>query len=102
MVRMEAALLEGISPALSNARDFSRKAVDVQQEAEVLAMLAAMIDREEFEYWDDENFQQHSRALREASRELSRAAAEANYEAARAAAGKAEQACSACHEGYRG
>jgi hypothetical protein len=102
MVRMESALQEGISPALSNARDFSRKAVDVQQEAEVLAMLAAIIDREEFEYWDDENFRQHSGALRAASRELTRAAADANYDAARAAAGRAEQACSACHEGYRG
>ncbi len=102
MTRMEVALQEGISPALSNARDFSRKAVDVQQEAEVLAMLAAIIDREEFEYWDDENFRQHSGDLRAASRELSRAAAEANYDAARAAAGKASQACSACHEGYRG
>jgi hypothetical protein len=102
MTRMEAALQEGISPALSNARDFSRKAVDVQQEAEVLSMLAAIIDREEFEYWDDENFQQHSSDLRAASRELSRAAADANYDAARAAAGRAGQACSACHEGYRG
>jgi hypothetical protein len=102
MTRMEAALQEGISPALSNARDFSRKAVDVQQEAEVLSMLAAIIDREEFEYWDDETFQQHSGALRAASRELSRAAADANYDAARAAAGRAGQACIACHEGYRG
>ena len=65
-------------------------------------MLAAIIDREEFEYWDDENFQQHSSDLRAASRELSRAAADANYDVARAAAGKAGQACSACHEGYRG
>jgi len=102
MTRMEAALQEGISPALSNARDFSRKAVDVQQEAEVLSMLAAIIDCEEFEYWDDENFQQHSGDLRAASRELSSAAADANYDAARAAAGRAGQACSACHEGYRG
>lgn len=102
MTRMELALQEGISPALSNAREFSRKAIDVQQQAEVLAMLAMLIDREEFEYWDDENFQEHSNALRAASRELSRAAAEANYDAARAAAGKASQSCSACHEGYRG
>ena len=102
MTRMEVALQEGISSALSNARDFSRKAVDVLQEAEVLSMLAAIIDREEFEYWDDENFQQHSGKLRAASRELSRAAADANYDAARAAAGRAGQACSACHEGYRG
>jgi hypothetical protein len=102
MTRMESALQEGISPALSNAREFSRKAVDVQQQAEVLAMLAMLIDREEFEYWDDENFQEHSSALRAASRALTRAAAEANYEAARAAAGEASQSCSACHEGYRG
>lgn len=102
MARMESALQEGISPALSNARDFSRKAVDIQQAAEVLSMLAALIDREEFEYWDDESFQQHSVDLRAASRELSRAAADANYDAARAAAGRASQACSACHEGYRG
>ena len=102
MTRMESALQEGISPALSSARDFSRKSVDVQQEAEVLSLLAAVIDREEFEYWDDENFQEHSSALRAASRDLTRAAAEANYEAARAAAGAASQSCSACHEGYRG
>jgi hypothetical protein len=102
MARMETALQEGISPALSNARDFSRQAVDVQQQAEVLAMLAAIIDREEFEYWDDENFQKHSSALGAASRALTRAAVEANYEAARAAAGAASQSCSACHEGYRG
>lgn len=102
MKRMESALQEGISPALANAREFSRKAVDVQQQAEVLAMLAAIIDREAFEYWDDENFQQQSNDLRAASRELTRAAAEANYEAARAAAGRASQSCTACHEGYRG
>ena len=102
MTRMESTLQEGISPALSNAREFSRKAVDVQQEAEVLSMLAAIIDREEFEYWDDENFRQHSGDLRSASRDLIRAATEANYDAARAAAGRASQACSACHEGYRG
>ncbi len=102
MTRMETALQEGISPALSNARDFSRKAVDVQQAAEVLSLLAAIIDREEFEYWDDDTFQEHSGALRAASRDLTRAASEANYEAARAAAGRASQACSACHEGYRG
>ncbi|MBA4104570.1 MAG: hypothetical protein C0485_02345 [Pirellula sp.] len=102
MARMETALQEGISPALSNAREFSRKAVDVQQAAEVLSMLAALIDREEFEYWDDETFKGHSSDLRAASRELSRAAADVNYEAARSAAGRASQACSACHEGYRG
>ncbi|WP_172991932.1 cytochrome c [Lacipirellula parvula] len=102
MKRMESALQEGISPALANAREFSRKAVDVQQQAEVLAMLAAIIDREAYEYWDDENFQQQSNDLRAASRELTRAAADANYEAARAAAGRASQSCTACHEGYRG
>jgi hypothetical protein len=102
MKRMEAALQEQIGPALSNAREFSRKQVDVQQQAEVLSMLAALIDREEFEYWDDENFQEQSGELRAAAKELARAATEGNYDAARAAAGRAGQACTACHEGYRG
>lgn len=102
MKRMERALQEQISPALANSKEFTKRAAVLGQEAEVLGMLAAVIDREEFEYWDDESFQEQSDALRDATRELRRAAVEGNYDAARAAAGRAGQSCSACHEGYRG
>lgn len=102
MRRMEYALQEQIAPALANAKVFDKNKAKVRQETEVLGMLAAIIDRDEFDYWDDEAFQEQSDALREATRELRRAAEEGNYEAARATAGRAAQSCTICHEGYRG
>jgi cytochrome c556 len=99
---MEKLLQEEISPALGNAKEFSKRAPEIRQKAELLAMLADVTQREEYEYWDDAGFQELSTDLRSATEELTRAAIEVNYEAARAAAGRAGQACSACHEGYRG
>jgi hypothetical protein len=102
MQRMEQLLEEQISPAMANAREFSRRADDVRQEAELLALLAEVIQREEYEYWDDEGFKELAHELRSAATDLKRAAVEAEYEAARAAAARAGQACSQCHEGWRG
>jgi cytochrome c556 len=102
MQRMEKLLQEEISPALGNAKEFTKRAPDIRQKAELLAVLADVTQREEYEYWDDAGFQELSTDLRNATAELTRAAVETNYEAARAAAGRATQACSACHEGYRG
>jgi cytochrome c556 len=101
MQRMQAGLQEGINPKLSDARAFSRAAADVQHEAQMLAVLAEVIRREEFEYWDDETFKDYANQLGAAAADLSRAAADINYEAAREAAGRAGQACAACHDGYR-
>lgn len=102
MERMEALLDEEIRPHLAGEKVFSKQADAVRQKAELLAMLAEVAQRPEYDYWDDAGFQELSGDLRRATADLTRAAAEANYEAARAAAGAATQACSACHEGYRG
>jgi hypothetical protein len=102
MQRVERALQEGVNPRLANAREFAGAAVDVRQDAQVLGLLADLIHREDYEFWDDETFLEYSRNLGGAAAELSRAAADENYEAARAAAGRASQSCVACHEGYRG
>jgi cytochrome c556 len=101
MKRMERSIEERISPALGNAKEFAKRAADVRHEAELLATFANIIQREEFDYWDDEGFRAHAGNLQAGAKELTRAAADANYEAARAAAGKVTQACSACHEEYR-
>jgi hypothetical protein len=102
MQRMERLVQEEITPALGNAKEFTKRAVEVRQKAELLAVLANVTQREEYEYWDDVGFQELSGELRSAVSELTRAAADVNYEAARAAAGRTGQACSQCHEGYRG
>lgn len=102
MKRMELLLQEEILPSLGNEKEFAKRAADVRQKSELLAVLADVMQREEYEFWDDDEFQALSDELQRATADLTRAATEANYEAARAAAGRAGQACSACHEGYRG
>lgn len=102
MQRMQMAVQERINPAISNAPAFTRAADDVQHEAQMLALLAEVIRRDEYEHWDDETFNEYADELGDAAGELSRAAAAADYEAARAAAGRAAQACVTCHDGYRG
>jgi cytochrome c556 len=102
MTRMERALQDGISPQLANSATFERAAAELLHESQMLAMLGEAIGREGYEFWDDEGFQEHAAALRGAAAELTKAASEKNYEAARSAAGRASQACTICHEGYRG
>lgn len=102
MQRMERGLQEGISPKVASAALFKKSLGDVRHEAELLAVLADVIVREEYEYWDDVAFREHARELQSAVSEVRRAVKAESYEAARAAAGRAGQACSDCHEGYRG
>jgi hypothetical protein len=102
MHRMEQALEERISPALASAKEFNKRADQVREEAEMLAVLSKVICRPTNDYWDDEGFVELADQLCGAARALRDAANSADYDAARAAAGRASGACSACHEGYRG
>jgi cytochrome c556 len=101
MQRMQRALQEEVNPRLASDREFTGAAADVRQEAQVLALLAELICREDYEHWDDETFREYAQELGNAAASLSQAAADGNYEAARAAVGRASQSCAACHEGYR-
>lgn len=102
MQAMETALESRVAPPLANLRDFRRNYQQVASQAQVLGLLAEVIQREGYDYADDETYLDEARQFRSAAQELSAAAAEKNYESARAALGKVTQACSRCHEGYRG
>lgn len=102
MQAMEVALNEGLSSTLANAREFRRRSQLAAEQAQLLAMLAEVIQRDGYEYSDDDEFLAEARLLRSASEELAQAAKDKNYEAARTAAGRVSQSCSRCHEGYRG
>jgi hypothetical protein len=102
MQRMEALQQEGIGPLLANEGAFRREAARVREQAQVLGVLGEVVQREAFEYWDDETYAEFARSLVQASAELADAAQRGDYAAAREAAGRITQSCSQCHEGYRG
>jgi len=102
MQRLNIAHQERLTKWLANAATFRRNQSDIAHEAQVVAMLADVIHRESFEYWDDETFAEYAGALRDAATDVSAAAATHNFDQARAAIGRATKACADCHDGYRG
>jgi len=102
MQSMELVLTERLKPTLANAREFRKRSLLVAEQAQLLAVLAEVIQQAGYEYADDETYQNEARQLRKAAQELAVAAREKNYEAGRSAAGRASQSCSRCHEDYRG
>ncbi|RIK75966.1 MAG: hypothetical protein DCC67_14505 [Planctomycetota bacterium] len=102
MERMEQSLDERLAPALATSRELTRRAADVAHEAQVLALLAHVIQREAFDNWDDPAFRQHAHNLQDAATELKRAAEEIDHPAAQAALNRIEQSCANCHADFRG
>ena len=102
MQHMEWSLKQKLSPHMGNKIAFHKQAEAVGHAAQLLAMLAEWIGREGYEYWDDESYALQASLLRNAATELGAASRQPDYSRARQAAGRAEQACSNCHEDYRG
>lgn len=102
MQRLEIAHQERLTKWLGDAATFRRNQSDVAHEAQIVALLADVIHRESYEYWDDETFAGYAGELRDAATEVSAAADANNFDEARAAIGRATKACADCHDGYRG
>jgi len=101
MQRINAAHEERLTRWLADPANFRRQRSDVRHEAQVLALLAEVIHREAFEFWDDETFVDYAIALRQAATDTAAAAASDNFAQARDAANRATAACTDCHAGYR-
>ena len=102
MQRLNQAELERLKPWLADERQFQRHRGDVRHEAQIVAMLAEVIGRDGFDYWDEEEYAGYRLELRRSAAELAAAAAADNYEQARAANVRMTKACTDCHADYRG
>ena len=102
MQRMEQAVEETLKPSLSSEGTFRKATNDIRREAQVLAMLAQVIQHPDSDYGDDDDFLGMAKDLQRASREMADGVEAKDYNATRAAFGHTTQSCSACHEGYRG
>jgi hypothetical protein len=102
MLRINTAHEERLTKWLADAATFRRNRDAVRHEAQIVAMLAEVIHREAYEYWDDESFAEYARELRDAAIDTAAAAEADDFDKARTAAARATGACTNCHAGYRG
>jgi cytochrome c556 len=101
MTRIEKAQQQGVTVWTANAGDFKKNSDQILHEAQVIAAIAEVIQRDGFEFADDETYLGYARQMRDQAVEVVNAVKSKNYEQARKAAGQIDKACSGCHEGYR-
>jgi hypothetical protein len=101
MQRMNTSFQERLGPWVANPREFERNRKEVRHEAQIVALLAEVIQKEGFEFWDDETYCDYAGRLGKAATDAARAADGGDYERTREAVGRMGQACNDCHDGYR-
>jgi hypothetical protein len=101
MSRMKQAQEEGIAVWTSSNTEFSKNSDRLLHEAQVLAVLAEVIQRDGFEFADDETYLEYAKAVRDGSLQIVDAVKQKKYDQARTAAGEISKSCTSCHEGYR-
>jgi hypothetical protein len=102
MQRLDIGHQERLTKWLADPATFRRNQTDVAHEAQIIAMLAEVIQREAYEFSDDDTYVGFAKELEQAAVDMSAAAAAGNYEQAQRAIGRATKACADCHDGYRG
>ncbi len=85
----------------SNAADFAKNLDKVDHEAQIMAVIAEVIQHDGYEFTDDNSYKGFARDMEKAALELSAAAKAKNADQARAADGNIAKACSNCHGGFR-
>lgn len=101
MHRLDLAQGGRLAPWTANSADFSKHLDDVLHEAEIVAMIAQVIQQDGFDFTDDKSYLGFARQMQTDALDIAAAAKAKNYDQARAAAGKVAQACNNCHAGFR-
>lgn len=101
MHRLDLAQTGRLAPWTANAAEFNKHLDAVLHEAEIVAMIAQVIQQEGFDYTDDKNYLGFARDMQTQALDIAAAAKSKNYDQARTAAGKLSQACNSCHASFR-
>jgi hypothetical protein len=101
MQRLNIAHEERLTKWLANEREFGRHSEEVRHEAQLVAAVADVIGREGFDYWDDEQYAEYARSLKQAATDVAAAVELDNFQQAREAGNRMTKACADCHDGYR-
>ena len=101
MTRLNTATEERLNKAMSEAGAFTKGADMVMHESQVIAAIAAAIQREGYGSADDDTYLQYARDMQKSATDITNAVKTKNYDAARAAFGAIKQKCDECHGAYR-
>ncbi len=101
MNRLELAQQNRIAVWTANQNDFAKNAETIAREAQVVAMIAEIIQQDGFDFTDDNSYKGFARDMQKHALEISEAAKSKSFEPARLAAGELAKACSNCHGGFR-
>jgi hypothetical protein len=101
MSRLEQAHEQSLTPWTASANEFSRNLDLIAHEAQLVAALADVIQRDGYEYADDDTYREYAQSMRTQALVVRDAASAEDYERARQAVEEIGKACTNCHEGYR-
>ena len=101
MDRLKIAYNERLKPWTASQAEFERHRTAVKHEAEIIAALAEVIQREQFEFYDDDDYLAYCRNMQRHAQATAVAAAENNVAEAQRLLGEISKNCSSCHEGYK-
>lgn len=100
MKRLEAAK-EVLAAGTASAAEFRKLTDRLVHELEIVAMLGEVIQKEDYDSWDDPAYRAFASSMREAASAARDAVVENDGQAAALAVGRLKQACEACHDEYR-
>lgn len=101
MQRLEIAYQKRLKPMTASESEFKSNMEDILHEAEIIAAIGHAMQKEGFEYYDDDDYITYCKQMQEGALKVVKAVKENNAEAARTAAGDVGQSCTLCHESYR-
>lgn len=96
---------EGFDPRIkawtADKGEFSKNREALAKEAQIVAVIAHLIQDESYEFADDEGYQGYAKELETQATEVVEAIKADSFERAQKAAGQLNKACSSCHGDYR-
>ena len=96
---------EGYDPKIkawtSDKGEFSKNRNALLEEAQIVAVIAHLIQDPSYEFADDSTYLEYAKDLEKQALEIVEAVKGDDLARAQKAAGQLNKACSACHEGYR-
>jgi hypothetical protein len=101
MQRLEQGQTERLKPFVATQAEFEKNRPAVIHEAQIIAAIAEIIQREEYEFYDDDEYCAFCKQLQKQARQVALAAEENNLAELQLHLGEMTKSCSACHEGYK-